>query len=161
MSPLRHIFPETLYWDLDVETGTQGRLLLVLLLADSLTTWQVTALASTLDGAIGAASLPLVVSQDLVLAVESPDEAVLGETITIMLSVYNNSDADELVTWELPEDVGIATLRAPVSVMIPAQSGAGATWVIRPERAGSLALAIAAMGERSGHRVLVELEVVR
>ena len=159
--PLRHIFPETLYWDPDAKTDAQGRLLLDLPLADSLTTWQVTALASTLDGAIGAASVPLVVSQDLVLDVDSPDEATVGEAITLTLSVYNTSDVAELVTWELPDDEGFVTLEAPASSPVPAKSGAGATWIIRPDRAGSLALEIAARGERSGDRVLVELEVVR
>ncbi len=159
--PLRHIFPETLYWDPDAKTDAQGQLLLDLPLADSLTTWQVTALASTLDGAIGAATLPLVVSQDLVLDVSSADEAAVGEAITITLSVYNTSDMAELVMWELPVDEGFVTLEAPALLTVPAKSGAGATWVIRPERAGSLSLEIAAMGERSGDRVLVELEIAR
>ena len=159
--PLRHIFPETLYWDPDAQTDAQGHLLLDIALADSLTTWQVTALASTLEGAIGAASVPLVVSQDLVLDVESPREAVVGEAITITLSVYNTSDVAEFVTFELPGDEGFVTLEAPFSLLVPAKSGVGATWVIRLERVGSLALEIAAMGERSGDHVLVEVGIVR
>ena len=159
--PLRQIFPETLDWAPDAKTDAQGRLALDLPLADSLTTWQVTVLASTLDGAIGAASLPLIVSQDLVLDVDSPNDATAGEAITLTLSVYNTSDLAEFVTWELPDDEGFVTLEAPASLQVPTKSGAGATWVIRPDRAGSLALEIAAMGERSGDRVLVELEVAR
>ncbi|MCJ7548194.1 MAG: hypothetical protein MUQ30_00745, partial [Anaerolineae bacterium] len=159
--PLRQIFPETLYWAPDAQTDAQGRLALNLPLADSLTTWQVTVLASTLDGAIGAASLPLIVSQDLVLGVGSPDDATIGEPLTLTLSVYNTSDTAEFVTWELPDEEGFATLEAPAPLTVPAKSGAGTTWVIRPARAGSLTLQIAAMGERSGDRVLIERAVMR
>ena len=158
--PLRYIFPETLYWDPDARTDVQGRFALDLQLADSLTTWQVTVLASTLDGAIGAASLPLVVSQDLALDVDTSGEATVGQAITLTLSVYNAADAAESVTWQLPDDEGFVTLVAPAPLTIPAKSGASTTWVIRPDRVGSLALDITTIGERSGDRVLVELEIV-
>ena len=74
--------------------------------------------------------------------------------------MYNSADIAGSVTWQLPDDEGFITLEAPAPLTIPAKSGASTTWVIRPDRVGSLALDITTIGERSGDRVLVELEIV-
>lgn len=158
--PLRQIFPETLVWDPEAETDAGGRLALDVPLADTVTAWRVTALASTLNGEIGAGSAQLVVKQDLVLEVGALDEVRAGEAVTLTLSVYNLQADPETVRWELPPDAGYATLRAPEPLTAAAASGASATWVIRPARAGTLELVIGALGERSGDRVQVSLDVL-
>ena len=157
--PLRQVFPETLYWDPEARTDAQGRLAIDLALADSVTTWQVTVLASTRDGAIGAASLPLVVSQDLVLDVDVPDVVRVREAVTVTLNVYNTAEEGATVVWDLPDEVGFDTVRVPASVVVAGGSGATATWVIRPDHEGVLALQIGATGETSGDLVLVEVVV--
>ena len=48
--PLRQVFPETLYWSAESLTDESGNLTLDLPLADNVTTWRLTTLASTREG---------------------------------------------------------------------------------------------------------------
>jgi uncharacterized protein YfaS (alpha-2-macroglobulin family) len=157
--PLRQLFPETLYWDPAAQTGDDGRLALDLALADTLTAWRVTALASTLEGDVGAASIDLPVLQPLFVEVTVPDDVRAGEPVTLTLTAYNFTPETQTVRWRTPPEEGFEELVAPAAVEVLPERGAGATWVIRPAQAGTLSLAIEAQGEDAGDRILVELEV--
>ncbi|MFP4394865.1 MAG: MG2 domain-containing protein, partial [Anaerolineales bacterium] len=87
--PLRHIFPETLYWMPEAITDDAGRYAFDLPLADTLTSWRVTALASTRDGVIGAGEYDLVVYQEFFIDVTAPTEIAVGEVATATVTVYN------------------------------------------------------------------------
>jgi len=51
---IRQFFPETLYTNPSLITDEQGKAALNLEMADSITTWRLTAMASTKDGKLGA-----------------------------------------------------------------------------------------------------------
>ncbi|MGC9348555.1 MAG: MG2 domain-containing protein [Anaerolineae bacterium] len=157
--PLRHVFPETLYWDPAAETGVDGRLALDLPLADTLTAWRVTALASTSEGEIGAASIDVAVFQPLFTEVSAPDEAWAGDPVTLTLTVYNFDPHAERVRWRTPPEEGFEELMGPVPVDVLPERGATTVWVIRPTDVGTLPLIIEAVGENAVDRVLVEIEV--
>ena len=56
---LREYFPETLLWAPSLETGVDGQAQLKFHLADSITTWKLEAIGSTVDGEIGTATVDI------------------------------------------------------------------------------------------------------
>src|SRR5262249_20975211 len=50
---LREYFPETLFWQPQIETDKHGRAHLKFKLADNITTWKMSVVGSTVDGEIG------------------------------------------------------------------------------------------------------------
>ena len=87
--PLRHIFPETLYWMPEAVTDKAGYYAFDLPLADTLTSWRVTALASTREGVIGAGEYDLIVYQEFFIEVTAPTEIAVGEVATATVTLYN------------------------------------------------------------------------
>ncbi|NIP86018.1 MAG: hypothetical protein GTO03_10825, partial [Planctomycetales bacterium] len=61
---LRQFFPETLYWNPEVVTDESGFAQVEVPMADSITTWRLTALASSQDGRLGFTTRGLRVFQD-------------------------------------------------------------------------------------------------
>ncbi|MCA9971491.1 MAG: hypothetical protein KC425_14800, partial [Anaerolineales bacterium] len=61
---LRQYFPETMFWLPDGETDAAGNLVVDIPVADSITTWRMTALASSQDGRLGSATGGLRVFQE-------------------------------------------------------------------------------------------------
>ena len=70
-------------------------------MADSLTTWRLTALGSTQEGDIGAAALDLPVFQDFFIDVETPVSLPLEQTASVTLTVYNYLDTPQEVRWDI------------------------------------------------------------
>jgi len=75
---LRHVFEETAFWAPSLETDAGGRASLHFNLPDSLTTWKLHALASTVDGRIGA----------------------LDQTFRTFQPFFVDLDAPQVLPWE-------------------------------------------------------------
>jgi hypothetical protein len=76
---LRQFFPETLYWNPAVLTDESGRAQVDIPMADSITTWRLTALASSQDGRLGFTTQGLRVFQDFFVDVDLPVSLTQGE----------------------------------------------------------------------------------
>lgn len=157
--PLRQVFPETLYWGPEIETGNDGRVSLDLALADNITAWRVTALASTRDGRIGSGSYDLPVSQDLFVEITPPPEVRAGDLVTLTLRVTNLLPETQIVRWDVVAAGDIADLSPPASLRVGALSSAGTVLAFRPETSGSLPITVAALSESAADRVQIELQV--
>ncbi len=88
---LRKDFPETLFWMAEGHTDADGRLQLDVPLADSITTWQVAALASDTRGRVSAAEHTLVVDQPFFLQPDLPPLLTVGDTIALPVQVHNKT----------------------------------------------------------------------
>ena len=102
---LRQYFPETLYWAPEVRTDEDGFVSLTVPLADSITTWRLTALASSQDGRLGFTTRGLRVFQDFFVDIDLPVALTEGDVISVPVGVYNYlSTAQEvrLVVQEEP-----------------------------------------------------------
>jgi hypothetical protein len=86
---LRQWFPETLYWAPEVQTDENGRASLEIPMADSITTWRLTALASSQDGRLGFATHGLRVFQDFFVDIDLPVSLTQGDEISIPVGVFN------------------------------------------------------------------------
>ena len=89
---LRQWFPETLLWLPELITDDQGHAQLELDLADSITTWRLSAGAVTADGGLGAGQSPIRVFQPFFVDINLPVSLTLGDEATVPVVVYNYLD---------------------------------------------------------------------
>ena len=98
---LRQYFPETMLWLPDAVTDPTGNLNLEFPVADSITTWRITALASSQDGQLGSATAPLRVFQDFFVDLDLPVSLTVGDEISIPVGVYNYLPDEQTVRLEI------------------------------------------------------------
>jgi len=89
---LRHVFEETAYWAPSLETSANGRAALRFNLPDSLTTWKLHALASTMDGRIGVLDQTFKTFQPFFVDLDAPQVLTVGDEITLPLNLRNYTD---------------------------------------------------------------------
>ncbi len=161
--PLRHIFPETLYWDPEARTDEDGALAFDLPLADTITTWQLTALASTREGDLGAATAEIQVFQDFFITLDMAfgSRAVItqGQAITGTVMLYNYASVARAMDVTLALAAWYTSVVAPASVTVGAGDVATTTFAIRPEQVGDYVLQVTAEGDGVGDAVGVEIRV--
>jgi hypothetical protein len=86
---LRHVFEETAYWAPSLETGANGRASLHFRLPDSLTTWKLHALASTVDGRIASLDQTFKSFQPFFVDLDAPQVLTVGDEITLPVNLRN------------------------------------------------------------------------
>jgi len=86
---LRHLFNETAYWAPSLETSPNGRASLDFHLPDSLTTWRMLALASTIDGRVGAIENTFRTFQPFFIDLDTPQVLTQGDEITLPVNLRN------------------------------------------------------------------------
>ena len=157
--PLRHIFPETLYWAPEALTGPDGALAFDLPLADTITTWKLTALASTRDGDLGAATYDLVVFQDFFVELTLADEIHVGEPLTITATIYNFLPEAQNVSVLPSPDTWYTLLSEPDTITVAADGVTNAQIVIRPDERGTFLFRVNAEGAQMGDAVAIVVTV--
>lgn len=101
---VRSFFPETLYTNPSLITDGQGRASIHVPMADSITTWRVTSLASTARGALGSATAPIRVFQDFFVDLDLPVSLTEGDVVSVPVAVYNYLPKAQRVALELRQD---------------------------------------------------------
>jgi uncharacterized protein YfaS (alpha-2-macroglobulin family) len=101
---VRSFFPETLYVNPALITDGSGRASIKVPLADSITTWRVTSLASTAKGALGSITAPLKVFQDFFVDLDLPVSLTEGDSVSVPVAVYNYLPTLQRVLLELRQD---------------------------------------------------------
>ena len=158
--PLRQVFPETIYWSAESLTGENGNLTLDLPLADSITTWRLTALASTREGELGVATYDLVVFQDFFLELDLPPVVAQGEEVIVTVTLYNYLEQAQTVQVELAPGEWYTLISAPQKTLtLSPNDVATATFSIRAERAGEFSLQVTGVGEHMADAVARDVVV--
>ena len=157
--PLRQVFPETLYWNAKALTDENGHLTLDLPLADNVTTWRLTALASTREGELGVATYEIVVFQDFFVELDLPPTIAEGEEVAVTVTLYNYLPEAQTVRLELPPVDWYSLISTPQTLTLPPNGIATATFSIRAEQSGDFSLQVAVVGERMSDAVAREVIV--
>jgi hypothetical protein len=158
--PLRQVFPETLYWNAEALTDEDGYLALDLPLADNVTTWRLTALASTRDGELGVTTYDIVVFQDLFVDFDLPQRIIQGEPVTVTVTLYNYLPQAQTVWVDPAPDTWYELVSPPPQTLtLPPNDVVTTRFVIRAERRGTFALQVTAAGERTSDSVIREVTV--
>ena len=98
---VREYFPETLLWRPEIITDDNGQANLDIDLADSITTWRLTASAVAADGRLGAAQAAIRVFQPFFVDVNLPVTLTRGDEAAVPVVVYNYLDRPQTVALTL------------------------------------------------------------
>jgi hypothetical protein len=102
---LREYFPETLLWQPSLETGADGQAQVKFKMADSITTWEVQVIGSTVDGKMGSASAEIRVFQPFFVDLDPPCILTQDDRIDMPVTVRNYLDQAQNVAVSLqPEN---------------------------------------------------------
>ncbi|UCC64778.1 MAG: hypothetical protein JSV36_06985 [Anaerolineae bacterium] len=110
---LRQFFPETLFWLPEAETDTRGQLTLDIPMADSITTWRLSALASSQDGRLGSATYGLRVFQDFFVDIDLPVSLTQNDEVSMPVAVHNYLRQGQRVTLTLEKEGWFEILDEP------------------------------------------------
>ena len=162
---VRSYFPEALYINPEIITDHDGRATIAIPLADSITTWRMAMMASTINGALGSGSSSLKVFQDFFTDLDLPVTLTQGDRVSIPVAVYNYTAARGEVALKLTQEDWFALVgdTADKNVTVEAGRVGASQFTIQANRIGKFKLTLAAkMGGPGGRADIVvrEIEVI-
>jgi len=157
---LRQYFPETLLWLPEAVTDGGGTLKLDVPAADSITTWRVTALASSQDGRLGSANAPLRVFQDFFIDLDLPQSLTVGDEVAIPVGVFNYLPEQQSVRLELEQADWFEMLGdASQTIQIGSNDISVAYFRIHALKFGSQPFKVTAYGSKMSDAILKPVNV--
>jgi len=158
---VRSEFPETLYVHPALITDAEGKASVSLDMADSITSWRVSALANAKNGSLGGGQGAITVFQDFFVDVAFPAELTRGDQIEFPVVVYNYLKTEQTVRIELEQAAWFSALGATsTSVTLAADSVQSVKIPVRVERVGAQTLTVRAIGASASDAVARSVRVV-
>ena len=116
---VRDYFPETLYWQPELLTSPTGDHSIAVQLADTLTTWRISVMASTADGRIAETTTSLKAFQPFQAELDVPAALTIGDRISLPVPIRNYLDRAQAVKLSatLP---AVAAAGRPLRFTVPA-----------------------------------------
>jgi uncharacterized protein YfaS (alpha-2-macroglobulin family) len=158
---LRQYFPETLYWNPEAITDESGRLALDVPMADSITTWRLSAQASTKQGELGGLTTGLRVFQDFFIDLDLPVALTQNDEIAVPVSVFNYLAQEQSVRLELTPEDWFELLDTPSKEVTIQSNDVGVVYFrIKARNFGRHKLTVTAWGQRMSDAIAKEVRVV-
>ncbi len=101
---IREYFPETLYFNPALITDDQGRAVLNVPLADSITTWRMTCMASSLLGQLGSKAAGIRVFQDFFVDIDFPVSLTQNDEVHIPVAIYNYLKTEQKIQLQVQKE---------------------------------------------------------
>lgn len=131
---VRQYFPETLIWNPEIVTDPQGHARLQFKLADNITTWTLSAAASTLDGQTGFLRKEIPAFQPFFVEHDPPKTLTQGDVVALPVVLRSYLKAPQTVNVEMKPERWFSFLNAPVQkITVPAGGSADAIFNLRVE----------------------------
>jgi hypothetical protein len=159
---VRREFPETLLWKPELVTDDDGRLPpLKVQLADSITTWRLSASAVAADGRLGAGQWPMKVFQPFFVDLNLPVSLTRGDEVGMPVVVYNYLDRPQTVTLTLAESPWF-TLEGPATrkVELAANEVRSLRFTLKVAKVGTHPLKVTATAGAIGDAIERQVDVV-
>jgi uncharacterized protein YfaS (alpha-2-macroglobulin family) len=158
---VRQFFPETLLWAPELKTDASGFASLYVPLADSITTWRVTALASTQDGQLGFSNSALRVFQDFFVDIDLPVALTQNDEVAIPIAVYNYLPTAQNVRLQVKLESWFELQDDPEkSLQIAANDIEVVYFRIKVEQFGDQAFQVTALGDKMSDAIKRSVAVV-
>jgi len=162
---VRQFFPETWVWT-EVVTGSDGKAHLAVTAPDSITTWQLQAVALSKEKGLGMAEDELRVFQPFFFKIDLPYSVIRGEEFPVRVSIYNYLESAQTVYVEIVPQPWFDLLdNAMKTVEVAGSDIAGTDFMIRPRELGVQQLTVTArsaeVADAVEQTVIVEPEGVR
>ncbi len=101
---IREYFPETLYFNPAVITDGLGNAILDIPLADSITTWRMTCMASSAAGQLGSTTAGIRVFQDFFVDIDFPVSLTQNDQVHVPIAIYNYLKTDQKIQLEVKKE---------------------------------------------------------
>jgi uncharacterized protein YfaS (alpha-2-macroglobulin family) len=167
-SPAAHVrsfFPEALYINPEIITDRDGVASITIPVADSITTWRMAMLASSMHGALGSATSSLKVFQDFFVDLDLPVTLTQGDRVSIPVAIYNYSRERGDVSLKLQPDDWFSLVEdvGEKSVAVDSAHVGGSQFALEAKRIGKFKLTLSARMKGGVDRadiVVREIEVI-
>lgn len=134
---VRQFFPETWIWD-ETVTDDTGVAVLSYEAPDSITTWDMRAVALSPDKGLGVAETSLRVFQPFFLQADLPYSAIRGEEFPVKIALYNYLDTPQQIQVEIEPSAWFELLDGTQRTVTVAGGDVGsAEFKIRPKSIGT------------------------
>jgi hypothetical protein len=160
---IREYFPETLLWQPALITDDRGRADLPLTFADSITTWRLTASASSRGGALGGTTAALRVFQDFFVDLDLPVSLTQNDEVAFPVGVYNYLKEPQTVRLDLQAEPWFELVDpGGLSRSLPLKPGevTSVRFRIKAKKLGSQPLTVKAAGSKLSDAIKRSIEVV-
>jgi hypothetical protein len=160
---LREFFPETLLWQPALITDDNGVGKLPITFADSITTWRLTASASSKAGALGGATAPLRVFQDFFVDIDLPVALTQNDEVAFPVAVYNYLKEPQTVKLDLKAEGWFALLDSQGlsrSLDLKPNEVTSIKYRIKAKGVGKFPLTVTARGSKMSDMVKRSIDVV-
>jgi len=157
---LRQFFPETMLWLPEAVTDENGNLNLEFSLADSITTWRMTAMASSKDGRLGSVTVPMRVFQDFFIDLDLPVSLTAGDEVSVPVAVYNYLAEEQSVRLEIEESGWFELMgSAEQEITIPANDVSVVYFRVKAIAFGKQTIKVTAWGSKMSDAIQKEVQV--
>ena len=159
---VRESFPETLLWQPALITDEKGHATLEVPLADSITTWRLSASASSRTGLLGGGTLPLRVFQDFFVEPDLPVALTQNDEIAFPVAVFNYLKEKQTVTLTLKKEGWFELLDGGFkrTLTLEANEVKAIHFRIKAKHVGNLPLEVEARGSKMADAVRRLVEVL-
>jgi hypothetical protein len=158
---VREQFPETLLWRPEVITDDNGHASLDIELADSITTWRLSASAVTGDGRLGASESGIRVFQPFFVDLNLPVALTRGDEVSVPVVVYNYLAKPQTVQLKLEKNDWFELLVDPAQkIELDANAIRSTSFRIRVRQVGDQTLQVTATGSGVADAIKKSIEVV-
>jgi len=158
---VREWFPETLLWRPELITDDNGRATLTVDLADSITTWRLSASAVSGEGQLGGMELPIRVFQPFFVDLNLPVNLTRGDEVAVPAVVYNYLDKPLEVELRMADAPWFERLGSPAQKLkLAAGEVRSVSYRLRARQPGRHELTVHAMGAGVADAIKRTVEVV-
>jgi uncharacterized protein YfaS (alpha-2-macroglobulin family) len=158
---VREWFPETLLWRPELITDDNGQASIEIDLADSITTWRLSASAVSGEGQLGAMQKPLRVFQPFFVDLSLPVAFTRGDEVSMPVVVYNYLDKPQTVTLTLDDVQGVELLDEETKTLeLAAGEVRSMHFRLRFSKVGKRQLQITARGSGVADAIKKQIDVI-
>jgi uncharacterized protein YfaS (alpha-2-macroglobulin family) len=158
---VRSEFPETMYVNPALITDADGKAIVTLDMADSITSWRVSTLANARGGALGGGQAAIRVFQDFFVDIGFPAELTRGDQVEFPVVVYNYLKDAQTVRLELEAGNWFTALGpTTTSVTLGPDQVKSVTIPVRVDRVGAQTLTVRAFGTSASDAIARSVRVV-
>ncbi|MDX2272275.1 MAG: MG2 domain-containing protein [Cyanobacteriota bacterium] len=146
---VRQNFRDTAAWFPTIVTDSQGLATVPVPLPDNLTTWRLTARATTAATQVGSARHTLQVSKDLLVRLATPRFLSTGDQLSVTAIVQNQTDQPQTVNVQLETPSTLQPLTAPSQrISLPPQGSQRLVWPTQVLAAGATTVRVIAQADQ-------------
>src|SRR5262245_32069794 len=159
---LREFFPETMLWQPALITDDRGIVKLDVPFADSITTWRLTASASSRGGLLGGVEAPLKVFQDFFVDLDLPVALTQNDEVSLPVTVYSYLEKPQSVQIDLQKEdwfelVGDTPTR---TLKLEPKEVTSVKFRLRARKIGTQMLTVKARGTTASDAIKREIDVL-